>query len=147
MAGQHLLHQRRARTRHADDEDRRPRWIAISRAGWKSLRRKLRLDVLEHRQMLELIVDERPPLQGIRILQMPERLIILLEIGQRLAHGKMCGNLLLLVERVDDGNQPPQSRKAAVARLEALDARETEVNGRLIRGQFESLLESIPRLR
>ncbi len=119
------------------DQDASP-W---PRESLDQFRRELGGDVLHRRQPLRLVIAESGPLQRVAGLQVPERRVVVAEVGERLAHREMGGDLLFGLELIDMIEQAPQSRQAAIVRLELAHVRQIEVDRRLVGRQFDGAFE------
>ena len=113
MARQHLLDERRAGTRHADDEDRLDRRRPEDRPRRRKGPREARANAVERPEYKPLIVFDLLPPESVALDKVSERLFGLCQFGERLAQREVN----------EDALPARQPRQVVGKREEALDHR------------------------
>src|SRR5439155_8636774 len=90
---------------------------------------------------LRLVIVDVAPFQGIAFPQMPESILVLTKIAKGFAHREMRRNLIVDIQGLNFTQQLLKARQTTVTRLEPPHICKIEVNGRLLRRQFERPLE------
>ena len=99
VAGDDLLDQSGARSRHADDEDRTGRWVA---AAWFAPQQRgieHIADALHILQPFSLVVPDLRAFERVACEQAAERVLVLLEVGIGLAERELQVDALSLGHR------------------------------------------------
>jgi hypothetical protein len=146
VAGEHLLHQRGAGARHADDEDRQVRGLAEPLFAAQQFRCECRRYAAKDVEGFRLVVSDLPSLQRVPLDEVAERLLIPTEVFVGLRQREMQLDPPLGRLRPHGARQLLHGAKMRIIRGEALALGETAIELGLARVQRDRLLECRLRL-